>query len=164
MQRDNCGSQKTSPQDANFLSQHLGVGGGSSGLSPISPSRSLRQGAGESGAEIRRGRAVSASAAAPGIAPAPAAAPQRVCSPAGCLAEPLRRSERASIPVWLVGGGGAGGRELTGNSQTAGVGELGSLGWGSRRHRVEGPGNRLRWAIEAKGTPVSPSLFPSQLL
>lgn len=62
----------------NFLSQHLGGGGGSGGLPPISPSRSLRRGAGESGADRSLGRAVSASVAAPGIAPAPAPAPQRV--------------------------------------------------------------------------------------
>lgn len=118
-----------------------------------------------------RGRAVPASVAAPGIAPAPAPAPQRVCAPAGRLAEPLRRSWRASIPVGLVGGGGAGGRELTGNSPAAGVGELGSLGRGSRQQRVEGPGNRLRWALERdedtcaasplSRPPVSPSAKPA---
>lgn len=55
-----------------------GTGGGGDELSPISPPRSLRQGAGESGAEICCGRALPASVAAPGIAPAPAPAPQRV--------------------------------------------------------------------------------------
>ena len=54
-------------------------------------------------------------------------------------------------------------RELAGNSQTAGVGELGSLGRGSRRHRVEGRGVAC-WAVEGRATPVSPALFPSRLL
>lgn len=145
-----AGPQKTPPRYASFLSQHLEAGG-TTGLSPISLRRLLRQGAGESGAETGRSRAVPASVAAPGIAPAPAPAGLR-----SRLAEPPRRSKSASIPAGLVGGGGAGGGSLPVTHKQPGGGARVS-GRGSRQHRVEGPGSRLFWALEGRA-PVLPPL------
>lgn len=69
------GPSRSLPRRQTSSASIWGLQAGGNGFSPISPPRSLRQGAGEWVAEILGGRAVPASVAAPGIAPAPAPAP-----------------------------------------------------------------------------------------